>query len=84
MNNSIEQSPTQKFTNLSVIYDEIIKQKDLHFDLYTQLLSINNRNIYIQDNFIISVLKRSLDLSDALLKMIDKWHFTISGAILRM
>jgi len=73
------------------VYVKLIKNRDylenlkiLHNELFIKTREADNNKIYITDFFIHAVLKRSLDLLDSFLILINNWHYMTAGAILRM
>jgi hypothetical protein len=78
------QSPQEKFSELNQLFNKLEYLKKIHFEIYGLLQGDLNDNIYHLDMFLKPVLKRSLDLTDSFSILVNKWHYSISGAILRM
>ena len=77
-------SPIEKFPNLEYLFIKLREYKKQHFEIFKLIQGETNDNIYHLDMFLKPVLKRSLDLTEALIILVDKWHYTISGSLLRM
>lgn len=79
-----KQSTQEYFPELSQLFTELECLKKTHFDVFRLLQGDVNDDIYLLDMFLKPVLKRSLDLTDSFSILVKKWHYSISGAILRM
>jgi hypothetical protein len=77
-------SPREKFVKLIPLFKQLENLQKKHFEIFKLLQGDYNDNIFHLDMFLKPVLKRSLDLTDSFSILVNNWHYTISGAILRM
>lgn len=77
-------TPREKFIKLNSLFEQLENLKKRHFDIFYMLQGNSNDDIYHLDMFLKPVLKRSLDLTDSFSILVNKWHYSISGSILRM
>ncbi|RPI16512.1 MAG: hypothetical protein EHM58_11740 [Ignavibacteriae bacterium] len=79
-----ENNPLNKYPSLKGKFDFLKSQQDYHENLYIEIISTNGNNVVLIDHFVIGILKRSLDLVNSFIILINNWHFTVSATILRM
>ena len=78
------ETPKDRFPKLIAAYAVLDEQRALHATLYLTISDAAGGQIYAADLFMQAALKRSLDLLDAIVCLIDRWNFVAAGPLLRL
>lgn len=80
----LQQQPIDKYPKLKPHYEALKEQMQVHFHIAEQMLKADCGNLYPSDMLILAILKRSLDLLDGVLCLVDRWNFASAAPLLRL
>lgn len=79
-----KQTPMEKFPTLRKRFEVLKKLRQAHLDVGTKMLSVADGNIYVTDLVMIGVLKRSLDILDGCISLVERWNLSAAAPLLRL
>jgi len=79
-----KQTPMEKFPTLGKKFEVLKKLRQVHLDVGIKILSVADGNIYVTDLVMIGVLKRSLDIFDGCISLVERWNLSAAAPLLRL
>lgn len=76
-------TPREKYPALQPLHDEIIILMDEHIEWAKSVLSVS-KGLFKIDTLVLAFLKRSMDISSAIVLLVDRWNLNAAGALLRL
>ncbi len=74
-----DSDPATRYPQLQVRFDHLAKLGERHFEVGNRVLTAGRGALYLPDHVILAVLKRSVDLLDAVDVLIKRWNFIASA-----
>ena len=79
-----KEKPVERFPKLREKYDLIEKLQGAHLGLVHDMLMIENGRMYDLDQFMLTVLNRSMNLVDGIVTLTEHWNSVSAIALLRL
>ncbi len=76
--------PVEKYPALQNRFEDLNLQRKLLIKAVRDAVFADNGNLYYTDYVIMGITKRSLDLLDGIISLLDRWNFSAAGALLRL
>lgn len=76
--------PIEKYPALQSRYEDLEQQRKLLIKAIGEATLADNGNLYYTDFVMMGIVKRSLDLLDGIICLIDRWNYSAAGALLRL
>jgi len=80
----MQQKPIDRYPRLKARYEALEQEREAHIKLGEQMLRAGGGKLYVTDLLMLAVLKRSLDLLDAIICLTDRWNFAAAAPLLRL